>query len=160
MFFWKSLVICMIQRMLAIWSLVPLPFINPAWTSGSSSLENLKPSFLNPEHYFSSMQYECICVVVWMFLILPFFRTGKKILLQSCDHHWVFQISWHIEYQQSPLFIFFLKYPPPFSCCDSNTFSTIASNFRWDNSLMAQISDNLPAMWETWVWSLSWENRL
>ena len=26
----------MIQRMLAIWSLVPLPFRNPAWTSGSS----------------------------------------------------------------------------------------------------------------------------
>ena len=26
----------MIQRMLAIWSLVPLPFLNPAWTSGNS----------------------------------------------------------------------------------------------------------------------------
>ena len=26
----------MIQRMLAIWSLVSLPFLNPAWTSGSS----------------------------------------------------------------------------------------------------------------------------
>ena len=26
----------MTQRMLAIWSLVPLPFLNPAWTSGSS----------------------------------------------------------------------------------------------------------------------------
>ena len=26
----------MIQQMLAIWSLVPLPFLNPAWTSGSS----------------------------------------------------------------------------------------------------------------------------
>ena len=25
----------MSQRMLAIWSLVPLPFLNPAWTSGS-----------------------------------------------------------------------------------------------------------------------------
>ena len=24
------------QRMLAVWSLVPLPFLNPAWTSGSS----------------------------------------------------------------------------------------------------------------------------
>ena len=28
--------IYMIQRMLAIWSLVPLPFLKPAWTSGSS----------------------------------------------------------------------------------------------------------------------------
>ena len=26
----------MIQRMLAIWTLVPLPFLKPAWTSGSS----------------------------------------------------------------------------------------------------------------------------
>ena len=26
----------MIQRMLTIWSLVPLPFLNPAWTFGSS----------------------------------------------------------------------------------------------------------------------------
>ena len=26
----------MIQQILAIWSLVPLPFLNPAWTSGSS----------------------------------------------------------------------------------------------------------------------------
>ena len=36
MFFWNSLAFSMIQRMLAIWSLVPLPFLKPAWTSGSS----------------------------------------------------------------------------------------------------------------------------
>ena len=36
MFFWYSLTFSMIQRMLAIWSLVPLPFLNPAWTSWSS----------------------------------------------------------------------------------------------------------------------------
>ena len=36
MFFWNSLASSMIQRMLAIWSLVPLPFLNPVWTSGSS----------------------------------------------------------------------------------------------------------------------------
>ena len=36
MFFWNPLVFSMIQCMLAIWSLVPLPFLNPAWTSGSS----------------------------------------------------------------------------------------------------------------------------
>ena len=32
--FWNSLPFSMIQRMLAIWSLVPLPFLNLAWTSG------------------------------------------------------------------------------------------------------------------------------
>ena len=35
-FFWNSLAFSMIQWMLAIWSLIPLPFLNPAWTSGSS----------------------------------------------------------------------------------------------------------------------------
>ena len=36
MFFWNSLAFLMIQWMLAIWSLVLLPFLKPAWTSGSS----------------------------------------------------------------------------------------------------------------------------
>ena len=36
MFFWNSLAFLMIQQMLAIWPLVPLPFLKPAWTSGSS----------------------------------------------------------------------------------------------------------------------------
>ena len=36
MYFWNSLAFLMIQQMLAIWSLVPLPFLKPAWTSGSS----------------------------------------------------------------------------------------------------------------------------
>ena len=36
MFFWNSLDFLMIQWMLAVWFLVPLPFLNPAWTPGSS----------------------------------------------------------------------------------------------------------------------------
>ena len=36
MLFWNSLAFSMIQHMLAIWSLVPLPFLKPSWTSGSS----------------------------------------------------------------------------------------------------------------------------
>ena len=35
MFLWNSLGFSMIQWILAIWSLVPLPFLNPAWMSGS-----------------------------------------------------------------------------------------------------------------------------
>ena len=34
--FWNSLAFFMSQRMLAIWTLVPLPFLNPTCTSGSS----------------------------------------------------------------------------------------------------------------------------
>ena len=36
MLFWDSLAFSMIHRMVAIRSLVPLPFLNLAWTSGSS----------------------------------------------------------------------------------------------------------------------------
>ena len=36
MFFWKSLAFLMNHQMLAIWSLVPLPFLKPVCTSGSS----------------------------------------------------------------------------------------------------------------------------
>ena len=36
MYFWNSLVFSMKKRMLAVWSLVPLPFLNSGWTSGSS----------------------------------------------------------------------------------------------------------------------------
>jgi len=35
MFFWNSC-FSMIQQVLALWPLVPLPFLNPAWRSGSS----------------------------------------------------------------------------------------------------------------------------
>ena len=34
--FWNSLAFSIIQQKLAIWSLVPLPFLKQAWTSGSS----------------------------------------------------------------------------------------------------------------------------
>ena len=30
----------------------------------------------------------------------------------------------------------------------------------WDTSLVAQMVKNLPAMWETWVQSMGWEDPL
>ena len=38
MFFWNSLAFSMIHQMLAICYLVPLPFLNPVYTSGSFQL--------------------------------------------------------------------------------------------------------------------------
>ena len=35
-FLWNSLAFSMIQWMLAVWSLVPPPFLKPSWTSGAS----------------------------------------------------------------------------------------------------------------------------
>ena len=81
MFFWNSLAFLMIQGMLAIWSLVPLPFLKPVWTFHVL----LKPILENFEHYFACMWDECSCAVVW-----TFFGTGMKIdLFQSCGHCWV-----------------------------------------------------------------------
>ena len=99
MFFWNSLAFSMIQRMLAIWSLVPLPFLNLAWTSGISVHILLKPGLENFEHYFASMWDECNCVVVWAFFGIVFLQIGMKTdLFQAPGHCWVFQICWHIEY--------------------------------------------------------------
>ena len=99
MFFWNSLAFSMIQRMLAIWSLVPLPFLNPASISGSSWFT-----------YCWSYAWKILTIslvackmsaIVWKFehsLALPFFGIGMKTdLFQSCGHCWVFQICWHIE---------------------------------------------------------------
>ena len=36
----------------------------------------------------------------------------------------------------------------------------IYSRYIYMASLVAQLVKNLPAMWETWVWSLSWEDPL
>ena len=103
MFLWNSLAFSMIQRMLAIWSLVPL---KPAWTSGSShepwtcwTPSLLKPGLENFKHYFTSVWNECNCAVLEHSLALPFFGIGMKTnLFQSCGHCWVFKICWHIEF--------------------------------------------------------------
>jgi len=98
MFFWNSFAFSMIQQMLAIWSLIPLPFLNPAWTlevHGSSIVEAMLGEF---ENYFASMCDECNCVVVWAFFGIAFFGIGMKTdLFLSCGHCWVFQrCSWEL----------------------------------------------------------------
>ena len=98
MFFWNSLAFLMIQRMLAIWPLVPLPFLKPAWTSGSSQFT-----------YCWSLAWRILSITLLAFemsafvwehsFALPFFGIGMKTdLFQSCGHCWVFQICWHLEY--------------------------------------------------------------
>ena len=85
--------------MLAIWSLVPLPFLNPACLSGNSQFM-----------YYWSQSCRILSItllacemsaIVWFFehsLTFPFFGTGMKTeLFQSCSHCIIFQICWHIE---------------------------------------------------------------
>ena len=89
----------MIHRMLAIWSLAPLPFLKPAWTSGSSQFM-----------YCWSLAWRILSItllacemsaIVRKFehsLALLFFGVGMKTdLFQCCGHCWVFQICWPIE---------------------------------------------------------------
>ena len=89
----------MIQWMLAIWSLVPLPFLNPSWTSGNSRFT-----------FFWSLAWRILSITLWACemnaivwwcehsLALPFFGIGMETdLFQSCGHCWVFQICWFIE---------------------------------------------------------------
>ena len=90
----------MIQRMLAIWSLVPLPFLNPACTTESSQFT-----------YCWSLAWRILSInilvckmstIVLQFkhsLALSFFGIRMKTdLFQSCGHCWVFQICWHNEW--------------------------------------------------------------
>ena len=86
----------MIQRKLAIWSLVLLPFLKPAWTSGSSRM--LKPGLENFEHYFTSMWVECSCAVVWAFFGIAFLWDWNEnwplpVLWSLLN----FQMCWYIE---------------------------------------------------------------
>ena len=85
--------------MFAIWSLVPLPFLNAAWISGSSQFTycwSLARKMLSITLLACEMN-----TIIWYFeysLALPFFGIGMKTdLFQSCGHCWVFQIWWHTE---------------------------------------------------------------
>ena len=82
---WNSLAFSMIQRIIekAIWSFLPLPFLNPACTSGNFPVhELLKPNLKDFEHYLASMWSECNCVVV-----LTFFGI---VLLWNRNENWPF----------------------------------------------------------------------
>ena len=96
MFIFNPLAFLMIQWLLAIWSLFPLPSSLNIWKFTDHVL--LKSGLENFEHYFASGWVECNCAVVEHFLALPFFGIGMKTdLFQSCGHWWVFRICWHIE---------------------------------------------------------------
>ena len=97
--FWNSLSFLMIQQILAIWFLVPQPFLKPSWTSGGSRFT-----------YCWSLAWRILIIILlaceisttgWWFehsFALPFFGIGMKTdLFQSCGHCWVFHICWHIE---------------------------------------------------------------
>ena len=84
MFFWNSVAFSLIQWMLAIWSVVSLPFLNPAWTSGSFQYT-----------YCRSLTWRILSItlpacemsaIVWWFehsLALPFLGLEWKLTFSS-----------------------------------------------------------------------------
>ena len=72
MFFCNSLAFSMIQQMLAIWSLVPLPFVKPVWTSGSNKV---------PEQYLFLLYW--LCQSFWLYGPQ---QTGKFLEMEMPDH--------------------------------------------------------------------------
>ena len=116
----------MFQWMLAIWSLVPLPFPKPAWTSGSSWFHVLlKPGFENFEHYFASVWGQYIdtmkCLVFWNLsydfmtlctffsckIPLSFSSFSKKITFESSSKN---EFKCHVKYY---VFYFLFDYRTP-----------------------------------------------
>ena len=89
----------MINWMLAILSLVPLPFLNTVWRSGISwfmKCWSLAWRILS----ITKLAWEMSAIVQWFehSLVLPLLGIGIRIgLFQSCCHCLVFQICWHIE---------------------------------------------------------------
>ena len=99
MFFWNSLAFSLIQQMLAIWSLVPLSFLNLPCTSGSSWFMKCWSLAWTFEHL-ADMWNECSCAVVWTFFgAALLWDWNENWHFQSCGHFWVFQISCHVEYK-------------------------------------------------------------
>ena len=111
MFFWNSLAFSRIKWMLAIWFLVPLPLLHPAWTPGSSWFMYCWSLTWRILSITLLVWDECNCVVVWGFFGIAFLWDWNKnlfyyfinfffnllALFQSCGHCWVFPICWHTE---------------------------------------------------------------
>ena len=100
MFFWNSLSFSMIQRMLAIWSLVPLPFLN--------QLEHLEvhgsciaEAWLGE---FGALLSLLVCEMSAAFLFLKYFYYFRITIIYHCIGFYSFellsytQIHWPLQY--------------------------------------------------------------
>ena len=78
----------MIQWMLTIWSLVPLPFLSPLEHLEAHGSHTIETSHIvgNFEHYFASVWDEHNCVVVWAFFGIAF--------LWGWNENWPFPVLW------------------------------------------------------------------
>ena len=99
---------------MAIWSLVPLPFlfffliffpfILFYFSKSSMNIWSfmvhvlLMPCSEKFEHYFASVWDECNCALVWTSFGIAFlWNWNENWIFPSCGHCWVLQLCWHIE---------------------------------------------------------------
>ena len=75
MFFWNCLAFSMIHWMLAIWSLVPLPFLNPVHTSASS-------------------QFTYCWSLAWRILSKTLLACEISTIVQQSEHFFVIAFLW------------------------------------------------------------------
>ena len=100
--------------MLAIWSLVPLPFLKPAWTTGSSwFMYCWSLAWRISSITLLSVWDECNCAVVWAFFGIAF--------LWDWNENWPFSVLW-------PLLSF-----PNLLAYECSTF-TASSSRIWNSS--------------------------
>ena len=76
----------MIQRMLANWSLVPVPFLNPTCTFGSSQFTYCWSLIWRILSIILLLWDECNCVVVWSFFGIA--------VLWYWNENWPFLVLW------------------------------------------------------------------
>ena len=98
MFFWNSLPLSMIRRMVAIWCLVH----SSAFSKSILDLWKFSVHILEAVWKILSITLlacEMSTTVWWIehSLALPFFGIGRKQLFLSCGHFWVFQVCWYNE---------------------------------------------------------------
>ena len=95
MLWWNPLAFSMIQRMLGIWTVVPLP-LRMIWKFSVHVL--LKSSLKDFEHNLTSMWNEYNCTVVWTFFGSAFlWDWNENWPFPVLCHWWVFPICWHTE---------------------------------------------------------------
>ena len=168
--------------MLAIWSLVPLPFLNPGGTSGSLQFTycwSLAWRILSIT--FLACEIECNCVVVWAFFGIAF--------LWDWNENWPFPVLWPLRsfpyllaniecstfrassfriwnsstgIPSPPLVLFVVILPKAYLTSHSRMSGSrwvITPLWYW-TYLVAQMVKRLPTTWETQVQSLAWKHPL
>ena len=145
MFFCNSLTFSMIQQMLAIWPLVPLPFLKPAWASGSSWFTycwSLAWKII-PLYFFITL--EDYLVPINVFSPSPLICSLSLWICLS----WIFHINGIIQYVTFCVWFLSLNvFKVHWSCSILSFYGCMILHRA---SLVAQLVKNLSAMQEMLV---------